>query len=100
MKYFTSIFGFFLLIILPIVLIFKYRQRISVSDVTPGKLNKSIIQGNFLLYIMGFLGMGLFVIIVMNLFIKNNKTCVAEEDELTRFFIDSSNYHSSLSFLS
>ena len=80
MKYFTSIFGFFLLIIVPLVLVYKYRQRLAISDVTPGILNKSWMNNNYSLLALGVFSVAMLVVIIINLLTKNTKICVADSE--------------------
>ena len=77
MKYFTSILGFMLMLIVPVLLIFNYRQKLKLSNIVPGKMNKSYLN-NYGLYGFIVLSIGILVTIVMNLLKKNDKNCVAD----------------------
>ena len=76
MKYFSSTFGFLLMLVIPIGLIYKYRLRIKSSDLTKGKLNKSFVDKNYQLLILSILGVAIFTFIVIGFFNSNSKNCV------------------------
>lgn len=76
MKYFTSILGFMLMLIVPVLLIFNYRQKLKLSMIVPGNMNKSYLN-NYGLYGFIVLSVGILVTIVINLLTRNDKDCVA-----------------------
>lgn len=76
MKYFSSTFGFLLMIVIPISLIYKYRMRFNSLDLKQGKLNKSFINKNYQLIILSIIGFALFSIIIVGFFNNNIKDCV------------------------
>lgn len=90
------------MIVIPLVLLYQYRKRLALSEVTPGKLNKSILGSNLWIYAIGFFGIGMLVIIIINLLHKNTKTCVAEVTSMVNelLFPEANNSYSSTSFLS
>lgn len=79
MKYFSSIFGFFLLVVIPCLIVYKYREKLENSNISKGQLNTSYLNRNFYLYILGFIGLGILSVIIINLINSNSKTCVAEQ---------------------
>jgi hypothetical protein len=66
------------MIVIPLVLLYQYRKRLELAQLIPGNFNKSILRSNIWIYSIGFFGIGMLVIIIINLLHKNTKTCVAE----------------------
>lgn len=79
MKYFSSTFGFLLMIVIPIGLIYKFRLRIASSQLRQGKLNKSFVNKNWQLILLLFIGLAIFSTIIVGFFNKNNKDCVYDK---------------------
>lgn len=80
-KYFNSFLGFFLLFLIPIYIIWRFRIKLKDSGLIEGNINKTSLKSNlwFLLFII--IGIGMFVVIILGVLKKNTKICVAEEDE-------------------
>jgi glucan phosphoethanolaminetransferase (alkaline phosphatase superfamily) len=78
MKYFSSVFGFIIMIIVPSLLIYNYRRRFRRSTLTPGKLNRAPLNRNWQLVAIATVGVALFSMIVYGFIFGKNKTCVAE----------------------
>jgi len=79
MKYFSSTFGFLLMIVIPIGLIYKFRLRIASSQLRQGKLNKSFVNKNWQLILLLFIGLAIFSTLIVGFFNKNNKDCVYDK---------------------
>jgi hypothetical protein len=79
MTYFSSVTGFMVIVFIPIILIFKYREKLIKSNITSGNLNKSFLNRKLHLYICSFVGLFLACLIVFGMFSPNNKQCVAED---------------------
>ena len=77
MKYFSSVFGFFLMILFPCVLIAYTRNKVAKHEVTPGKINRSIFDKNSNVYGVCLVGALIFGLIIYGFFHNLNKTCVA-----------------------
>lgn len=78
MKYVTSFLGFFLMIIIPVVLNIKYRQLLVRSKIGWGTLNRSFIKNNLGLYGILLVSVGVLGVIVVNIIFGSDKKCVAE----------------------
>ena len=78
MKYFSSTFGFLLIIVIPIALIYYYRIKINSTQIIQGNLNRSFVDKNYQLLILSILGVGIFLIIIYGFFNVNNKHCIFE----------------------
>lgn len=76
MKYFSSTFGFLLMMVIPIGLIYKFRNKINSMDLKQGSLNKSFINKNYQLVILAVIGLAIFSVIIVGFFNKNSKNCV------------------------
>ena len=78
MKYFSSIFGFIIMIIIPTILINGFRNKLAKSNLIIGDLNKSFLRSKWQLYAIAIFGVGLFSMIIYGFINSNNKTCVAQ----------------------
>ena len=78
MKYFSTIFGFFLMILFPCVLIVTTRNKVKFHKVTPGKINRSVFEKNSFVYLVCFIGGIISALITYGFFFNDNKNCVAE----------------------
>lgn len=79
MKYFSSIFGFCLMLIIPTLLIYFIRQKLSLSNITAGQLNKSIMSnkiGIFSVFIFSPVVLGM---IIYGFFTKTKTGCVGPD---------------------
>ena len=76
MKYFSSTFGFMVMIVIPMGMVYKYRIRFELSELTWGKLNRSLLSKKIQLLILALISFGIFTIIIIGFFNTNNKTCV------------------------
>jgi magnesium-transporting ATPase (P-type) len=79
MKYFSSVFGFFLMIFFPCVLIIFARKRLNEIRKEPGNINKSYFQNNSFVYVIGSVGSVIAGLIIYGFFHKDSKTCVAQD---------------------
>jgi hypothetical protein len=79
MKYFSSVFGFIIMIIIPTLLIYSTRKRLIRLNLSSGNLNKSFLNKTWHLYALGILGVSIFSMIVYGFVNTNNKTCVAQK---------------------
>jgi hypothetical protein len=79
MKYFSSILGLLLMLVVPCVLVFTYRKKYKKSQLENGKLNLSFLQGNKWLVFLGILTLCLFGLIVYGFVHNDDITCVAQE---------------------
>jgi hypothetical protein len=82
MKYFSSIFGFIIMIIVPISLIFASRKKLAKFNLKMGKLNRAFLNKNWQLLTITSLGVVLFAMIIYGFFNSVNKTCVAEKAQI------------------
>ncbi len=82
MKYFSSIFGFIIMIIIPISLIYASRKKLSKFNLKMGKLNRAFLNKNWQLIAISSLGVILFSMIIYGFFNSVNKTCVAEKSQI------------------
>lgn len=80
MKYFSSIFGFFILLVVPTVLVYGFRKKFQKMKMSPGKLNRSFLQHNESLVVIGGLGIAILSLIIYSFLYSDNKTCVAKKD--------------------
>ena len=78
MKYFSSVFGFIIMIIIPSILVYAYRMKFAKTNLTKGKLNRAFLTRNWQLVTIGAFGVCLFSMIVYGFIKGNNKTCVAQ----------------------
>jgi len=76
MKYFSSTFGFLLMMVIPIGLIHRFRNKINLMDLKQGNLNKSFVNKKYQLLILSIIGLGIFSVILIGFFHKNSKNCV------------------------
>ena len=76
MTYFSSTFGFLLMIVIPIALIHYFRKKINQSDLIQGNLNKSFVQKGYQLVILSIVGIGILVVIIYGFFHINHKKCI------------------------
>jgi hypothetical protein len=80
MKYFSSIFGFMLMFLIPCLLIYKYRNKFFFSHIEEGKFNKAIVRSK--LGLAGFTLIGLVTLgLIIFGFFNNKKSdyhCVEE----------------------
>ena len=79
MKYFTSILGFCLMLIIPSLLLLKFREKAHKLDISKGNINVCYMKSNNGIYLFLVFSIGVLVIIVINLIHNNNKTCVYDE---------------------
>ena len=82
MKYFSSILGFLLMLIVPILVVSKYRQMFKERGYRLSNLNRSFLKtkyGNAFIICMSFIIFGL----IIYGFVKNtnNKTCINDKEE-------------------
>lgn len=79
MKYFSSILGFLIMLIVPVIVVGRYRWFFNKRDYTFGNLNQAFIKGFWGYIIISILALGIFSMIIYG-FIKNipAKTCVNE----------------------
>jgi Na+/proline symporter len=73
MKYFSSIFGFMLMFVIPCSLIYAYRSKFSTSHIDDGKLNKAILRNGLGLLVFAFIGIVTLGLIVYG-FLMNKKS--------------------------
>jgi hypothetical protein len=73
MKYFSSIFGFMLMFLIPCLLIYKYRNKLFFSHIEEGKFNKAIIKSKLGLAGFALIGFIIFGLIIFGFF-KNKKS--------------------------
>ena len=66
------------MIVIPMGMVYKYRNKFQQSALSWGKLNRSFINKNYQLALLSIVGTGVFIIIVIGFFSKNIKTCVSE----------------------
>jgi hypothetical protein len=80
MKYFSSILGFLIMLIVPVIVVGRYRWFFNKIDYTFGNLNQAFIKGFWGYIIISILALGIFSMIIYG-FIKNipAKTCVNEK---------------------
>ena len=78
MKYFSSIFGFIIMIIIPTSIIHASRNKLDKLNLRPGKLNKAFLNKKWQLIALSCFGVLLFSMIIYGFFNSENKTCVAE----------------------
>ena len=79
MKYFSSILGFIIMIIVPTILVFGFRKKFLKSKLEDGKLNKAFLRQNWQLASIACFGFVLFSFIIYGFINSNNKTCVAQK---------------------
>ena len=79
MKYFSSIFGFFLMIFFPCVLIIFSRKRMNEVNLDPGNINRSIFKNNSFVYVIFSAAAVIAGLIIYGFFHKDTKTCVAQD---------------------
>jgi cobalamin biosynthesis protein CobD/CbiB len=79
MKYFSSILGFLIMLIVPVIVIGRYRWFFKKRKYDFGNLNQSFIKGTCGYFIIVILALGILSMIIYG-FIKNipAKTCVNE----------------------
>lgn len=80
-KYFNSFLGFFLLIAIPMYLMWKLREKLRESNLLQGKINKSSLRANMWVYLASLLSVALLIVIFFGVLNKDTRTCVAEEEE-------------------
>ena len=78
MKYFSSIFGFLLMLVIPNLLVSAFRAKYKRYSLTGGKLNRSFIKNYWVLRLLDVLAVSILVMIIYGFFHKNTKRCVAE----------------------
>lgn len=78
MKYFSSIFGFFLMILFPCVLMVYSRAKVTKHEVIPGTINRSIFDKNSYIYAVCSVGALISGLIIYGFFHNNTKDCVAK----------------------
>ncbi len=78
MKYFSSIFGFFLMLVIPNLLVVAYREKYKIFSLTGGKINQSFVQNRWVLRFLDLLAVSIFGMIIYGFFNNVTKTCVAE----------------------
>lgn len=78
MKYFSSILGFMLMLVIPNVLVSAFRAKYNRFSLTGGNINKSFIKNYWVMRILDFLAVSILVLIIYGFFHKNTKKCVAE----------------------
>ena len=80
MKYFSSILGFLIMLIVPVVVVSRYRWYFNKRNYILGKLNQAFIKGVCGYVLVVILAVGIFSMIIFG-FIKNipAKTCVNEK---------------------
>ena len=78
MKYFSSIFGYFLMIVFPSLIILYARKKVEKNNVEPGKINKSIFEKNYYVTILNIISLSLFGLIIYGFFTNISKKCVSE----------------------
>lgn len=83
MKYFSSVSGFLLIIVIPVCLVIKFRNKFRESGVQPGKLNRSIFNKLWQFVVIFVVSAGIASLIVYGMFNGTSKSCVYE-DENTR----------------
>lgn len=76
MKYFSSTFGFLLMIVIPVGLIYRFRNKINSMDLKQGNLNKSFVKKNYQLLVFCLIGLAIFSVIIVGFFHQNSKNCV------------------------
>jgi Na+/proline symporter len=81
MKYFSSIFGFFLMLVLPVMLIYNYRHRMNLTNLPWGKLNRSFIKNTFI-PVLAVISVSVLGLIIYGFLNKNSRKCVAEKSKL------------------
>lgn len=78
MKYFNSVFGFMLLIVLPILLVTKYRKNIAQNIEFTGKKVLTFCKSKIFIYALSIASSALLVVIISNMLSGDTKKCVAE----------------------
>lgn len=76
MKYFSSVLGFMLMMVIPNLLVYSYRKKFKERGLLYGRINKSFVQGNLSLVLLGVISLGTLVMIIYGFFFNNTKTCV------------------------
>lgn len=79
MKYFSSVFGFIIMIIIPTLLIYSTRKKLLKFNLSSGNLNRSFLNKTWHLYALATLGVAIFSMIIYGFVNTNNKTCVAQK---------------------
>lgn len=64
------------MIVIPIGLVYKFRNKINSMDLKQGNLNKSFVRKNYQLIVLSLIGLGILTVILVGFFHKNSKNCV------------------------
>ncbi|MCQ2816854.1 MAG: hypothetical protein MJ252_06275 [archaeon] len=85
MKYFSSILGFLLMVVVPIIVVTGYRFYFEKRALIEGTLNLSFLKGIISIVIIVFIGIVIFSFIIYGFALgKQSKRCIFEEDEDTK----------------
>lgn len=79
MKYFSSVFGFLMMLVVPSAIIYNYRRYFEKRGYVQGALNKSFVSAYWGLYVLGGVAVIVCGLIIYG-FVSNvkSKTCINE----------------------
>jgi hypothetical protein len=80
MKYFSSIFGFLLMLVIPNILVQAYRNKFEKTKQSPGGFNRSFVRNFWVMRMLEVIAVVVLGFIIYGFFNKSAKTCVAESD--------------------
>jgi len=64
------------MIVIPVALVYRFRNKINSMDLKQGSLNKSFVNKNYQLIIICLIGLAVFSVIIYGFFHQNSKNCV------------------------